>query len=1136
MISKHHFEKFVAEKVLLTGSNLIEASAGTGKTFSIAILVLRLLLEKKIQIQEILMVTFTNAAVAELEERIRLFIRNAYRYSRGEGDAIEKIRQIVDRSIEDSGKVEVQQLLKSAVLNLDETSVMTIHGFCQQTLNEFAFETSQLFSAELIQDTSDIIDYEINRFWRKRITRIQIELLSALSEVGINRDGLRAVLNGHLSGKDFIFYDENKEFEFDTNKQNEYLLGLNDSKSSADRIEAEMTESILNNQDELIKNCEKNANAKKSFQSLVNQPKKFIDQLIEKINIGYVPTLFPELFELTNQLLEQKNRYKNLTEEVSDYLCAYAIQEIVPEIENHKVNFGLLSFDDMISNLNKALAKKDEKLSKKLQNKYKSVFIDEFQDTDRKQYEIFQNAFGKSDTVIFFIGDPKQSIYAWRKADIATYLKARGDVENRYSMNTNFRSSSRLIAALNQFFLPQENFDTFHFKEEIQENHRIEYLPVESPENNSKSELKYKTKDCAPVSIIEYPNNPEIYDGLAKQILELLNDKNYTLFDSDLMQRRNIKPSDIGVLVRNNSDGKDIKSELAKRKIPSVTVSDEKILRSLEAKEMVYLLEAVVRPKQSSINRALMSVFIGFDSNSVLKSDEEKFLQKFKDFLEYWKSHGIYATLMKMVNEFGIQQRLIGQHTENGERTLTNLYHLTEILYKTENRQHLNPVEVLDWLIVNVEKSENDEDEYQQRIENDEDAIKIVTIHSSKGLQYQIIFAPGLDMTFTSKNDRVYGFRKPDGKYVTAKLNQLTTEQTEELKSQDEQENRRLLYVALTRAVYKCFIYHSTSNGKGNSTLSYFMKNIEYGELIEKDEPPEIQEDSFYTPKTKGVQQKLIASNFKLLENNWFRMSYSALAAHNEFIPKETYLYSEETYDSFVFNKLKKGNKTGNFLHFIFENIDFSRSESWSSVVDRAVKRFLPKRDDGFLADILSLIEHVMSSQINTGEQSFQLKSVPAGKCLHELEFDFPVKSFSADQLKKLKENGVFIDSAYTGQIEGIMNGKIDLFFEYEKKYYILDWKSNYLGPSLTDYTSLKLMDTMDENNYHLQYLIYSFATKKYLESRLGSSFDYERDFGGVLYLFVRGMRKDTETGVFYTKPTIEKIKLMEKLFDRLLA
>ena len=177
-------KNFNASTVPLAGSNLIEASAGTGKTYSIAIMVLRLILEKKISIKEILMVTFTKAAVAELEERIRLFIRQAHKASVGNKISDTTIADLVELAIRNTSEEAVQQKLKDAVLFLDETSVLTIHSFCQQTLTEFAFETNQLFGSDTLKDMVSLIESEVNKFWRENITTMNVDLLGQLIQHG----------------------------------------------------------------------------------------------------------------------------------------------------------------------------------------------------------------------------------------------------------------------------------------------------------------------------------------------------------------------------------------------------------------------------------------------------------------------------------------------------------------------------------------------------------------------------------------------------------------------------------------------------------------------------------------------------------------------------------------------------------------------------------------------------------------------------------------------------------------------------------------------------------------------------------------------------------------------------------------
>src|SRR5215210_6341644 len=203
---------FNASTVPLRGSNLIEASAGTGKTYSIAIMVLRLILEKRISVKEILMVTFTKAAVAELEERIRLFIREAHKVSLKKQTSDDTITKIVNQAIKDTTRQEVQQILKDAVLFLDETSVLTIHGFCQQTLTEFAFETNQLFGSETLNDLPSLIESEVNKFWRENITTLDVTLLGQLIEHGLCRSDIVSVIREHISGKKYFDYDENESY------------------------------------------------------------------------------------------------------------------------------------------------------------------------------------------------------------------------------------------------------------------------------------------------------------------------------------------------------------------------------------------------------------------------------------------------------------------------------------------------------------------------------------------------------------------------------------------------------------------------------------------------------------------------------------------------------------------------------------------------------------------------------------------------------------------------------------------------------------------------------------------------------------------------------------------------------------
>lgn len=1125
------YKKFDVKTVDLEGSNLIEASAGTGKTYSIAILVVRLLLEKKILIQEILMVTFTKAAVAELEERIRKFIRIANRYVNQQDEIKDKlIKQLVDDNIKIHGQENVKKILKSAILNLDEISVMTIHSFCQQTLNEFAFETKQLFNAELVQDTSEIINEAIQKFWRKNITHLPNETLNLLLEnQNISLNSLNSIVTSHLNGKDFIFYESTKKYDLSENIINDFSRKIQEKEQKLIQTNEEVHQYILTHQDYLISLMNNSKPAINNLLPEISNPENLMEKVKKNIKTAYVQNL-TELVECYEKITLAEEKLNKQIEKFLNYVYSSAIQNAVQYVNHQKTSKNILAFEDLINNLHRSLCEiENHALEKELQNKYKAIFIDEFQDTDRLQYEIFEKAF-QDHALIFYIGDPKQSIYAWRKADIATYFKARESVDNVYSMNVNHRSNSELIQAMNRFFLPKENFDTFAFG---REENQIKYIKVDAPENNSKGNLTLKNENCVPITISKFKNKTQISEAVAFQILELLNNVNYLIPDSNNQKMRRILPSDIGILVRSKFDGIEIKNQLSKWGIPSVTIDDSKVLQSKEAKEILYILEAFLNHNLSNVNRALMTDYIGWTTEKIKIINEEKLIEMFGVYNEKWKTDGVYSALKSFIVDFNIEQFLLNHESINGERIITNLFHLLEILHKTAHRLNFGPNELLNWLKVNIQKNDSKEDEMIQRVESDEDAIKITTIHSSKGLQYPIVFAPTLDFTFSKNNDRVYSFRQENGEYKSGKLSQFTNQQIEMIAQQDEQENRRLLYVALTRAIYKCFIYKS--DGSKSSTLSEFLNHIEidYQFIEDQNEMVNVENAKKYFPSKKEEAKILKANSFNLKENNWLKMSYSGLAARLEWKLKENLENYENNYDNFIFKELKKGAQTGNFLHFIFENLDFTYEDSWTRIIQRAIKRFVSKVDTDLELNLLELLKHVLHTEINTNSQKIILSNISPKKCIHELEFDFPVNLFYPQNLEYLLSEGIVISDKFKSEIEGVMNGKIDLFFETNGQFYVLDWKSNYLGSNLENYSGIQLEQAMSDSNYHLQYLIYSYAVKKYLENRLGDKFNYSRDFGGVIYLFVRGMRKGTNSGIYYTKPNIEILNKIEFILEK---
>ena len=1120
--------KFNAISAPLNGTNLVEASAGTGKTYSIGILVLRLLLEKKLQLKEILMVTFTNAAVAELEQRIRLFIRKAYKASLNEEIDDLMISELVKATIKSKGEKETRQILKDAVLFLDETNVLTIHGFCQQTLTEFAFETGQMFGIELLQDASGILEEKINQFWRQYVTTIPSELLSYLIEEKFSRNGISDLLKGHLSGKKYFNYTEGKEYSICEEDHLNSLKLLKEVKLKERELLEILIKSIEKNKQDIIRKASSNPHAKAFIPLLERSPQLFLTAFFEKRNKEKVPAYLARLFQ---EIMDQCDDCDKVKKEIEQIIGAtitqlncIAIQTIVPAIKNIMTANNQLSFDDLIGHLYKAIVLKENPvLVQALRKKYKAVFIDEFQDTDKMQYEIFKKAFG-AETILFYIGDPKQSIYAFRTADIFTYFNAYDDVQRRYEMNENYRSSKSLIEAMNYFFVPEEDFDTFYF---TGEENKINYIEVKSPEKNAKGDLMKEGQTVVPISISEHKNNDGIYEAVAAQVIDLLENKYVLSKDGKEIK---LNPSDIGILVKQNKQGRAIKQALSRYGIPAVIISDAKLFNSAEAKFVWYLLIAMAEPDQKNINKALLSPFTGFGVNEILQIDSEKSIQLFNNYKSRWEQEGIYPALMDFVNDFSVKNILLETGVENGERSITNFYQLMELLHKTQLEKKFSALDLINWYSRGIQGMKMEGDEYLQRMESDEEAVKIATIHKSKGLEYKIVLAPFLDFTIY-KEKKFIQFRDPHSReYVTIEKNKISDEQSALANKQQEQEFRRLVYVAITRAVYKVFIFKNLHFK--TSTITTFISRLknENNWLIEMKGSPEIPEKYSFHKRNKSIINKEKKEvNFKLLHENWKRLSYTFLSAHNERSLKDRTVSSLEKYDQFMFHQLKAGAQTGIMLHDIFEKIHFTDDSKWKSTLEEISKKYSAKKKEELFPMLEEMLQQVLTHRIKINDVAFKLNEVAFDKRIHEFEFDFPVPAFDPQTLNLLSDENIKINVEHREELEGLMNGKIDLFFECREKYFILDWKSNFLGASLDAYSKEKLKDAMNENNYHLQYLIYTVAVKKYLESRL-PDFNYKTDFGGVIYIFLRGVRSHSDTGIFVCKPPLKTIEKLEKI------
>ena len=1104
----------VTNKNLLVGANLIEASAGTGKTFSIAILVVRLIIEKSIPVTKMLLVTFTDAAATELKERSIKFIRDAiqeFKESGSSGNAV--LSQCVDRfKIENPAEIEnaVNRLYK-AILEIDQAKMSTIHSFCQQTLNEFAFETNQSFGKVLIEDISQLTHKYCNAYRREVLNAMEFELfeLSGLKEEKILSSLITNAINDKTLYGDKIEIHSYQEYleknERITQQQFEYLEGL------------------ASNMLAIVQAYDKSGYKRNAALNKLNDKTALIKYLLNDPKYDFT-ILFETEIEHLHHIESQRIGFKN-------FMHQQAIDWVLFKIKTELAEKNKFTFDDLINQL--YLVRTNTKLQEQLRLKYDVVFLDEFQDTDQKQYEIFKEIFQNDlEKIVFYIGDPKQSIYGFRKADLNTYFNAKTSIDSsrRFEMNVNFRSSQKYIDALNTFFKPVSNFDTFLTGNQGIER-QIEYTHVSA--DKDAYGIAVNNKILPALTIIEQGEIKETFQNTIKLLLDA----------KTTLNKEKVKPSNICVLTRSNRECKDIKRYLNELNVPSVISDDSRVIQSAEAIDLGYILGAFLNSKKSSIQKALLTAIVGLKPNDLPTLDMDKCVELFTDYYKIWNQNGIYVAVNKFLEDFNV----IEKHNKNaltGQRILSNTRQLLEILQEKETHASLTPNECYLFL-KNEQKSDasSEVNAFVQRIESDEDAVKIVTIHKSKGLEYDIVISPYLDMKLPQvKKNKWFDLRETignktnyiflDGNILNSKIDLIN-----EFKNQQNQENARLLYVALTRAKYGSFILSE----KFENTMAPFLeklRDLNHSQLLLKTSADfeywygcsVSSEKVTNTSSTKHLVEKISFS-----DANYNKMSYSFLAAHPSKALKEIKsTYEENSYDEFVFKQLQKGAKIGNMLHEIFEFIDYSDTTTWEKIISKSIVNYVPNQDDKevYQNRLFEMVNQVLHTKIEFDTQTFSLSAITRDKRRNEFEFNFSIPSeFKIMDLEFIleKEDEREIATKRMGDVQGMMNGFIDLFFEYDGKFYILDWKSNFLGDSIEDYNQTRVANAMNESNYHLQYLIYALALDKYLTSKL-PGFDFEQQFGGVIYLFLRGNRAEQQTGVYTQKVTKEELKRLKNV------
>lgn len=1211
----------------LQGQSLIEASAGTGKTYTINQLYRRLILghgdaptevNGRLGCTDILVVTFTKAATEELRGRIRSGLRDAFEsilaaeslaVDHAENSHSVLSEKIPDKDIarwlKESGIPikEQRDWLQVNLAQMDESSIFTIHRFCAQMLKRFAFDSGVGFNVAMETEGQEFLQRACEDVWRQTCYPETVDKLRVLTAKWKTPQALLAHFRSWTSKPDLTIQPK---VEKNTDELWDIITRL---KAQAREAWAALGSDGI---DDLIfsADIDKRSYSKKHYPSW-------------KVQIGdylYSDVLIPipkNLERFGSELLTAKTKsgepprhllittIDGLMSAVADYQVALEVYWF-KHIYQHYIELldqaAVMTSDDLLRLLDDALqSERGEDLAKKIRTLYPVAMIDEFQDTDPTQYRIFNTIYpailGAENTEdtelniapgygLIMIGDPKQAIYAFRGADIFTYMKARDQIpdERSFTLDTNYRSDSALISAVNSLW--KNNDNPFLFKRHIQ------FHPVKSGALHDKQAPNWQCETPeAPLQIWIDGSEEEskreaevrIADECAEQISAVLAGAATV---SKGKKQTSLVAGDCAVLVYSRPQAALIRRALTAKHIGSVFLTRDSVFESNEAFDLLAILEAIMHPgNETGVRRALATYSWGMSAEQLaaLQVNESAWENQLAAIHEYqilWQRRGIMALIMQWLADKGIEsegstgiERAVRLRKQpDGERIITNILHLGEML-QTQSRKLRGHQALVRWLSERISGEIPSGEEAQLRLETDERLVNIVTIHKSKGLEYPMVFLPYLWADKAERHSKETDNTYYDGIKVVRDL--APNDDAFKLQQRDIlAEKMRLLYVALTRAKFGCYLW--LSRAMDGRTKKPVWPSSALGYLLGTDtEPLTLAINDVYIgpkPTWQAVGQNELeippqpvkpASAKIEWRDAWRVGSYSQLAAHsssgshsstgaNSSSHSNVEQSSADLAQAFdweagldsVLNtrpsyfdintaevlpvalRFPKGANPGTCLHAIFEHWDFSDQKQLLEVCDKQLTLYgLAEQASEEVSQWVTDI----TQQVIPGVKSpspFSLSQLETHNRLDEMEFYLPVGLLESSTIDALLGG----DNRFQFQpLTGYLKGFIDLIFEWQGRYYIADYKSNYLGETAEEYQPGALVESMRDHKYDLQSWIYTIALDQMLSQRL-PNYSPEKHLGGSLYLYLRGMGNHfsdaaPDSGICYTPVNIEQLE-----------
>ncbi|MFZ4478859.1 MAG: exodeoxyribonuclease V subunit beta [Rhodoferax sp.] len=1219
----------------LWGSRLIEASAGTGKTWTIAALYLRLVLghgadhgfERALRPAEILVMTFTRAATRELSDRIRERLLGAAQCFRGEKEVDKDDAFLASlMSAYESGteRNRAAWALAMAAESMDDASVHTIDAWCQRMLREHAFDSGNLFDEELVADEEVMRTEACQDYWRQACYPLEADRLSRVLDIWGSVDALIADM------RDLQNQDIPEQAGFESLAQ---VLdrAVSERAQVIDAFKAVWGKRAQTMQAWLdAQTADKNSgwngqklspkNYSKWLATLLDWADDPIDDekpdlktgwerftpdgLMQARKPGAAPIELPVEFAQFAEFKAAFDELADLSVAVRLHAACRVARRLV-ELKRKTSSFG---FADMLQRLDAALrGANGQRLRERILAQYPVALIDEFQDTSPLQYRIFDQIYrtqtNDRHNALLLIGDPKQSIYGFRGADIYSYMQARRATSGRhYVLETNFRSTQALVGVVNHWFAQADSQcseGAFMFRKE--QDDPLPFVQVRA--NGRKERLQGDTGTVAALTLVHDLEVRSADDTrkffaqrCAERIVSWLNDPQAGFLEEHKAGEaakpiRPLRPADIAVLVRTGREAAAVRRELGRRSVASVYLSDkDSVFDSDEAKDLVHWLHAVATPQDVRLVRAGLAtrtVGLSLDELGWLASDDEAFdarVEQLRQLRTVWQLQGVLAMLRQTLHVFGLASRWLSTEgsQSGGERHLTNFLHMAELL-QTASSALDGEQALIRWLITQMQDGGAQGDEQVVRLESDADLVKVITIHKSKGLEYPIVCLP-YATSFRAKDRRYTSFVNLADEEGNRELRlQFGAEELAMADRDRLREDLRLLYVALTRARHALWVgFAAVKSGNSDACVSH---KSGAGYTLGGPDPVEasawlahlrrfaqgradivLQEAQDQTPVT-ALTTRLQEGTLKFaptysadFERDWSIGSFSRLArdltpmatfspgrapdwstapmpgatdlspiqmprpADDEFSPadgaeqgqaKAAAKAANSANGSAAWHRFSKGAEAGNFLH---DQLQWLAGDGFCLNGNERLAARLSQRCEragrgAHAQDVATWLGEVVQTQLSGPDAALaDLEHV-----LAEAEFWLPVQRIDARDIDAVCRQyllpGVARPALAERQLHGMLMGFADLVFEHQGRYWVLDYKSNFLGESDASYDSAALANSMAEHRYDVQAAIYMLALHRLLKLRLGESYQPEEHLGGAVYLFLRGI-KGPEKGV----------------------